>query len=79
MANRIENISDQILPYSEEVANAIDSLWKNHKFTFDQAMKIVALGIENMRTDTFYHLVEEGITIHHVFESVLVTEVCNNA
>ncbi len=70
MANRIENITDQILPYSHEVADAIEKLQKEHGLTFVQAARAVELGLMSMRTDTFYHLVEEGIGIHVEFESI---------
>lgn len=63
--NRIENISDQVDGFAFEVANAIRDVMKTHNLTFEQAARVVELGIENMKTDELHHLVEEGITVHH--------------
>lgn len=63
----IENISDQILLFSEEIATTIQEIRQKFKCSEDQATKIVSLGLNSMFIEVLHHklgkLVVDDLTI----------------
>ena len=48
--NRISHISDQLNGYSSEIADAVWEI-RAQGYTSEEAIKIVGLGIQNIKTD----------------------------
>lgn len=53
--DEIENITDQISGFSEEVATTIQEIQKRFKCSEDQATKIVFLGLNAMFIEVLHH------------------------
>lgn len=53
--DEIENITDQISGFSEEVGTAIQEIQKRFKCSEDQATKIVPLGLNAMFIEVLHH------------------------
>lgn len=53
--DEIENITDQISGFSEEVGTAIQEIQKRFKCSEDQATKIVSLGLNTMFIEVLHH------------------------
>ena len=51
----IENLSDQLKGYAEEVARAVESISEQYEITREFALLIVQTGIENMKIDVEHH------------------------
>lgn len=56
MSNYRENATDQIALYSYEVARTVKDLIRDYDFDIDQAIKIVQIGSENIKAETFHHI-----------------------
>lgn len=52
--SEIENVSDQIYAFAQEVESAISDLMKERKLTFEQAAKCVELGQQSMHNDVLW-------------------------
>ena len=50
----IENITDQLLGFTEEVEEAVSRM-KEKGYSVDQAIKIVELGIRDIEAEVKYH------------------------
>lgn len=61
---RIENISDQLGPFSQEVAGIVRQLILDNYLATDQAIKVVEIAVIDMMVDVLHHIAEEGLTIH---------------
>lgn len=55
MGNYIENLSDQVVGYSEEIANAIEDISKRYDVSKEFALLIVQTAIEDMKMDVEHH------------------------
>ena len=53
--DRIENITDQLKGYVDEVRAIVQHLKKDYEFTTDEAIKIVDIGVRNMECEVHYH------------------------
>lgn len=53
--DEIENITDQISGFSEEVGTAIQEIQKRFKCSEDQATKIGSLGLNAMFIEVLHH------------------------
>lgn len=52
----IENVTDQLDIYVEDVLSAIDTVMSTEKYTIDQAIKIVEVGAVSMKTEVLHHM-----------------------
>lgn len=53
--DRIENITDQLKGYVDEVRAIVQDLKKDHGFTTNEAIKIVDIGVRNMECEVHHH------------------------
>lgn len=51
----IENLSDQIIGYSEEIGNAVEKISEKFGVSNESAISIVQTAIENMKLDVSHH------------------------
>ena len=61
----IENVSDQLDGYSEEVAGIIGTLMREYGYTFEQSAKIVEIAVKDIESDVLHNIVRE---IHKIIE-----------
>lgn len=61
---RIENISDQLGSFSQEVAGIVRQLILDNYLATDQAIKVVEIAAMDMMVDVLHHIAEEGLMIH---------------
>lgn len=54
MCREIENITDQLLGFTEEVANVVEVI-ESKGFSREHALKIVELGIEDIKAEVEHH------------------------
>ena len=64
----IENLTDQILGFTQEVVEAIERV-KKRGYTTEEAIKIVELGIKDMEVETKHQLNKKlGLISNSIFE-----------
>ena len=68
MRDRIENLSDQLGLYAQEIADHVQSLKENNNLTPAQAVEILKLATEAQRTDVLHHIDKSLIRIADHFE-----------
>ena len=61
----IENVSDQLDGFSEEVAGIIGTLMREYGYTFEQSSRIVEIAVKDIESDILHHLFME---IHKIIE-----------
>lgn len=67
MWNRIDNITDQLGGFVQEVESEIENLTKKG-YSVDEAIKIVSLGIEAIKAEVEHHKDESLISISESLE-----------
>lgn len=68
---RIDNITDQLVIFSEEVGTAMQHIQEYFDVSEETALKIVQLGIENMKTEVEHHkqgVLENLVSVLEEFE-----------
>lgn len=63
----IENITDQLEGFSQEVASVIKKIQKQYDLTWNEAKEVVQLGIEDMRTEVFHNSLHN---LHRISDSL---------
>lgn len=53
--NRIENITDQINGFSEEIVSVVKSIMERYDLTWEQAIQAVKVGSSNILAETLHH------------------------
>lgn len=61
--DRIENISDQIKQYAQEVAEAVLDITEQYDFDAPEAVEIVKIAAMAMQADVLHHM-EDAIREH---------------
>ena len=61
--DRIENISDQLKPYAQEVAEAVLDISEQYDFEAPEAVEIVKIAAMAMQADVLHHM-EDAIREH---------------
>lgn len=56
--NRIENLSDQLGAYAQEVARAVIDIRDNYGFTTKESLQIINIAIKDMEVDILHHIEE---------------------
>ena len=59
--NTIENCTDQIFAYSQEVASTIQDIAKQYDLTWEQAKEVVKIGSSNILAETLHHSLNDII------------------
>ena len=70
--NEIENVSDQLLAFMEEINDNIKKMQeKNENLTYDKGLELAKIAIENQRNDILWRRGKELIGILEDLEDFL--------
>ena len=54
-------MTDQLLPFAQEVAHAVRTIENDYDMSEENAIKIVQIAVEDMKTEVFHHYSSDGI------------------
>lgn len=67
----IENITDQIEGYADEVARAVQREKERHGYTTEQAIEIVRIASQNMQVECWWHrLKDKNVEINAIYDTL---------
>lgn len=58
------SITGQTLAFSEEVLQTVYEIKERGELTIDQAIRVVELGVANMRTEALWLITKDGLDIN---------------
>lgn len=80
--NEIENVSDQLLAFMEEVNSNIEKMQaKNIRLTYDQCLELAKIAIQDQRNDVIWKRLKElNDNIEQLSNNLeeLTDNICNN-